>query len=292
MGYIEGISSGQTWLLSYSIDELVEENNPVRVIRAYVDSLPMEALGFARAVPAETGRPAYNPRALLKLYIYGYLNRIRSSRRLMAECRRNVELFYLLGLLKPDFRTIADFHKENSRAIKAVFRDFVKACAELKPLGKQTFGVDGTKIRASTGKKRSFTPEILDKKLAYLHEQETKIEDYLARMDQEDEAERKHVQILEMDIRPQGMPKKLEQIRERIGKYEGYQKRMSETGEDQVLETDPECRTIYTKEGPLPSYNIQTIVDEQNHLIVSYKTTNANTDQGSWTGWRSRPRRS
>lgn len=280
MSYIQSIPSEQTWLLPYSIDELVGENNPVRVIRAYVDSLPMEALGFVRAVPAETGRPAYDPRALLKLYIYGYLNRIRSSRRLMAECRRNVELFYLLDMLKPDFRTIADFRKDNRKALKEAFRDFVKACAELQLLGKKSFAVDGTKIRASNGKKKSFTPEILEKKLAYLHEQESRIEEYLARMDQEDKSEREHARILELDIRPQDMPGKLEQIRERIGKYEGYQKRMKETGEDQIQETDPECRTIHTKEGLLPAYNIQTVVDEKNHLIVSFDTTNANTDQG------------
>ena len=137
MRYIQSTSPEQTWLLPYSLDELVEENNPVRVIRAYVDSLPMEELGFARAVPAQTGRPAYDPRDLLKLYIYGYLNRIRSSRRLMTECRRNVEVFYLLNMLKPDFRTIADFRKDNRKALKAVFKDFVKACAELHLLGKK-----------------------------------------------------------------------------------------------------------------------------------------------------------
>lgn len=280
MSYIRSIPSEQTWLLPYSMEELVEENNPARVIRAYVDSLPMEELGFARAVPAETGRPAYDPRDLLKLYIYGYLNRIRSSRRLMTECRRNVELFYLLNMLKPDFRTIADFRKDNRKALKDVFRDFVKVCAELKLLGKKTFAVDGTKIRASNGKKKSFTPQILEKKLAYLHEQESRIEEYLSRMDQEDEAEQKHARILELDIRPQDMPEKLAQIRERIGKYEGYQKRMKETGEDQIQETDPECRTIHTKEGLLPAYNIQTAVDDQYHLIASFETTNANTDQG------------
>ena len=280
MRYIQSTSPEQTWLLPYSLDELVEENNSVRVIRAYVDSLPMEALGFARAVPAQTGRPAYDPRDLLKLYIYGYLNRIRSSRRLMTECRRNVELFYLLNMLKPDFRTIADFRKDNRKALKAVFRDFVKACAELQLLGKKSFAVDGTKIRACNGKKRSFTPQILEKKLDYLREQEQKIEEYLSHMDHADEEEKQHVRILELDIRPQDMPEKLTQIRERIDKYEDYQKRMQETGVDHIQETDPECRTIHTKEGLQPAYNIQTVVDEKHHLIASFDTTNANTDQG------------
>ena len=198
----------------------------------------------------------------------------------MTECRRNVELFYLLNMLKPDFRTIADFRKDNRKALKAVFRDFVKACAELQLLGKKSFAVDGTKIRASNGKKRSFTPQILEKKLDYLREQEQKIEEYLSHMDRADEEEKQHVRILELDIRPQDMPEKLTQIRERIDKYEGYQKRMQETGVDQIQETDPKCRTIHTKEGLQPAYNIQTVVDEKHHLIASFDTTNANTDQG------------
>lgn len=277
MRYIQNISREQTRLLPYSVEEMVEETNPARVIHAYVDSLPMETLGFERAEPAQTGRPAYDPRDLLKLYIYGYLNRIRSSRKLMTECRRNVELFYLLNMLRPDFRTIADFRKRNRKALKEVFRDFVKACAELKLLGKETVAIDGTKIRASNSKKKSYTPEILEKKIEYLEEQERGIEEYLEKMDKADQEEKR---APVMDIRPEDMPQKLEQIRERVAKYKGYQKRMKETGETQILETDPECRTIHTKEGQLPAYNIQTAVDDRHHLIVSFETTNANTDQG------------
>lgn len=277
MRYIQNISREQTRLLPYSVEEMVEETNPVRVIHAYVDSLPMETLGFERAEPAQTGRPAYDPRDLLKLYIYGYLNRIRSSRKLMTECRRNVELFYLLNMLRPDFRTIADFRKRNRKALKEVFRDFVKACVELKLLGKETVAIDGTKIRASNSKKKSYTPEILEKKIEYLEEQERGIEEYLEKMDKADQEEKR---APVMDIKPEDMPQKLEQIRERVAKYKGYQKRMKETGETQILETDPECRTIHTKEGQLPAYNIQTAVDDRHHLIVSFETTNANTDQG------------
>ena len=277
MRYIQNISREQTRLLPYSVEEMVEETNPARVIHAYVDSLPMETLGFERAEPAQTGRPAYDPRDLLKLYIYGYLNRIRSSRKLMTECRRNVELFYLLNMLRPDFRTIADFRKRNRKALKEVFRDFVKACAELKLLGKETVAIDGTKIRASNSKKKSYTPEILEKKIEYLEEQERGIEEYLEKMDKADQEEKR---APVMDIKPEDMPQKLEQIRERVEKYKGYQKRMKETGETQILETDPECRTIHTKEGQLPAYNIQTAVDDRHHLIVSFETTNANTDQG------------
>ena len=204
MRYIQNISREQTRLLPYSVEEMVEETNPVRVIHAYVDSLPMETLGFERAEPAQTGRPAYDPRDLLKLYIYGYLNRIRSSRKLMTECRRNVELFYLLNMLRPDFRTIADFRKRNRKALKEVFRDFVKACAELKLLGKETVAIDGTKIRASNSKKKSYTPEILEKKIEYLEEQERGIEEYLEKMDKADQEEKR---APVMDIRPEDIQK-------------------------------------------------------------------------------------
>lgn len=277
MGYKEGIAASQQWLMPYSIEEWIEANNPVRVIEAYVNSLPMEVLGFIRAKPRETGRPGYDPRDMLKLYIYGYLNGIRSSRRLMRECGRNVELFYLLGMLRPDFRTIADFRKDNRRALEAVFKDFVSMCAELKLLGKKTFAVDGTKIRAVNSKKKSYTPEILDKKLGYIREQEARIEEYLRQMDEQDAREKA---VAEFEIKPKDMPRKLEELRERKKKYEGYRKRMEETGEKQILETDPECRTIHTKEGLLPAYNIQTVVDDKCHMITNFRTTNANTDQG------------
>ena len=276
MGYVQGITAEQTWLLPYSIEELIEENNPVRVIEVYADSLCLEEMGFSRAIPAQTGRPAYDPRDMLKLYIYGYLNRLRSSRRLMLECRRNVELFYLLGMIKPDFRTIADFRKDNRKALEEVFKDFVKLCSELKLLGKKMFTVDGTKIRAVNGKKKVYTETILDNKLRYLDEQEQRIKQYLSEMDHQDQED----YMPGMDIKPENMPAHLEAIKKRRIKYTGYQERMKETGEKQILETDPECRSMKTKEGMLPSYNIQTVVDDDSHIIVSFETTNVHTDQG------------
>ena len=276
MRYVQGIAAEQEWLLPYRIEELIEESNPVRVIEAYADSLSLESLGFKRAKAAQTGRPAYDPRDMIKLYIYGYSNRVRSSRRLMLECRRNVELFYLLRMVKPDFRTIADFRKDNRKALEAVFKDFVSLCSELKLLGKKMFTVDGTKIRAVNGKKKAFTETILENKLKYLEEQERKIWEYLADMDRHDEE--KHIPV--MDIKVEDMPGHLEAIRKRRIKYTGYKERMKQTGERQILETDPECRSMKTKEGMLPSYNIQTVADDESHIIVTYKTTNAHTDQG------------
>ena len=279
MGYVRGTASGQMWLLPYSLDELVEENSPVRVIEAYVDSLPLDALGFVRSAPAWMGRPGYDPRDMLKLYIYGYLNRIRSSRRLMAECRRNVELFYLLGMVKPDFRTIADFRKDNRRALREVFRGFVSLCAELGLLGKKMFTMDGTKIRAVNRKKKTFTSAILDNKLRYLEEQKQKIEAYLADLDAMDESERKD-HIPGMDVKPENMPAHLEEIKKRSARYREYKRHLEQTGESQILKTDPECRSMLTKEGMLPCYNIQAVADDDSHIIVSFETTSANTDQG------------
>lgn len=131
MKYIEGQYRDQITFLPDCIDDLIGQDNPVRVIDCFVENLDMEELGFQRAIPNSTGRPGYDPRDLLKLYIYGYMNKIRSSRKLMKECGRNIELFYLLNRLTPDFRTIADFRKDNAKAIQKVFRAFVKICMKL-----------------------------------------------------------------------------------------------------------------------------------------------------------------
>jgi transposase len=166
MGYIDGQDRHQMELYTGTLDDLLGEDNPVCVIDAFVDGLNMEELGIRRGAPAQTGRPAYDPRVMLKLYIYGYFNRIRSSRRLMLECGRNIELFYLLGRLTPDFRTIADFRKDNAKAIKNVFKAFVRVCMELNLYGRELVAIDGSKFRAVNGRKKMYNEEILKKKLA------------------------------------------------------------------------------------------------------------------------------
>ena len=177
MKYMEKRDRSQISFLPECVEDYIDEENPVRVIDAFVASLDMEALGFQKAKPAQTGRPAYDPRDLLKLYLYGYLNRIRSSRMLMRECRRNIELFYLLGGLKPDFRTIADFRKDNATAIRNTFRAFGKLCVRLGLYNKELLAVDGTKIRAVNSKDNCYNQEVLEKKLAHIEE---KISAYLA----------------------------------------------------------------------------------------------------------------
>ena len=187
MKYMEKRDRSQISFLPECVEDTISDENPVRVIDAFVDSLDMEGLGFQKAKPAQTGRPAYDPRDLLKLYLYGYLNRIRSSRMLMRECRRNIELFYLLGGLKPDFRTIADFRKDNAQAIRNCFRAFGKLCVKLGLYNRELLAVDGTKIRAVNSKDNCYNQKVVEKKLAHIDE---KLSAYLAALDEEDKADR------------------------------------------------------------------------------------------------------
>ena len=176
MRFIEGTDSRQMRLGIWSIEEEVAENSPARFIEVFVDSLDAGALGFKRAEPAHTRRPAYTPQDLIKLYLYGYLNGIRSSRKLERECGRNIELFYLLNRLHPDHNTIADFRKENRKELKKVFLVFVRACKDMKLMDAKTLCLDGTTIRAVNGKKKAVSAEIAQKKLEYAKAQLEAIE--------------------------------------------------------------------------------------------------------------------
>ena len=274
MRYIEGQDRNQREMLPVSLDERIAPDHLVRVIDAFVDSLDIEGMGFTHTEPAETGRKPYAPQDLLKLYLYGYPNRVRSSRRLERECERNIEVMWLMNSLTPDFRTIADFRKENRKGIVEVFRAFVKILKEMNLLGKEGSAVDGTKIRAWNSKKRSFTPEIVEQKLTYIEKQLQKLEAYLLEMDGYDERE----ETLHLDIPKAEMPAKLEELRERAKKYEGYRERFA-AGEEQILETDPECRTMHSKDGFHPGYNVQSVVEGENHFITNFVVTNACTDQ-------------
>jgi transposase len=271
MKYIEGESRYQKNMLPDNIDDFVDEENPVRVIDAFVDGLDMEALGFRRYEPAETGRPAYDPRDLLKLYIYGYLNKIRSSRKMKKECYRNVELFWLLGKLRPDFRTIADFRKDNPKALQNTFRAFGKICLKLKLYQKELLAIDGSKIRAQNSKDNCYNAETLEKKLAHIDE---KISAYLSQMDKEDRDENVEEQS------PEAVKAAVEELTHRKEKYQGHLAELLESGETQLLTTDPEARRMHSKDGFHCCYNVQTAVDSGSHLIAEYEVTSHNTDQG------------
>lgn len=272
MKYVEGQDREQMTMLPDCIGDYIGEDNPVRVIDAFVDGLDLAAIDFQRAEPNEMGRPSYDPRDLLKLYVYGYFNRIRSSRRLMAECRRNVELFYLLGKLTPDFRTISDFRKDNAKALKNVFRAFVKLCMKLGLYQKELLAVDGSKFRAVNSKDNCYNAEILQKKLARI---EAHIAEYLEQMDKNDVSEPETKALTREQIK-----EAVRGLSQRRGVYQAYLKELEESGETQLLLTDPEARRMHSKDGFHCCYNVQTAVDGGSHLIAEYEVTNHNTDQG------------
>jgi transposase len=244
MGYIIGQCRNQLILFPESIDEYVDEENSVRVLDAYVESLDLNKLGFTKASPSETGRPPYSPQDMLKLYIYGYINRIRSSRRLETETKRNIEVMWLLKKLTPDHKTIARFRSDNSKALKSVFRDFVKLCMKLGLYGKELTAIDGSKFKAVNSKDRNFTDSKLKERIARL---EAKIEEYMREIDEADKQE-------ESGCFPGSTPepkKTQEQIKQIIAElkdrkalYESYAEEMVKSGETQKSLTDPDSRLM------------------------------------------------
>ena len=186
MDYIKGADRNQSILFPESMDDYISDNNPVRIIDVYIEKLDMKKLGFSKAECPSRGRPPYDPKDLLKLYLYGYLNRIRSSRRLEHEAARNIEVIWLLKKLKPDFKTIADFRKDNKKAIKNVFRDFNKVCDQWSLFGKELVAIDGSKFRASNSKKNNFSAKKLSRRLKHIDE---KIEQYMQELDKGDVSE-------------------------------------------------------------------------------------------------------
>lgn len=273
MAYLKGQDRKQTILLPDCIDDLIGQDNPVRVIDAFIDGLDMEEAGFKRSVPNATGRPPYDPRDLLKLYVYGYFNKIRSSRKLMTECIRNIELFFLLNRLTPDFRTISDFRKDNTKALRNVFRAFVKICLKLNLYQKELLAIDGSKFRAVNSKQNSsYNADTLKKKLARIDENISK---FLSNMDEED-----NTQPFDSKYTPEEIKAAIEELSNRKEKYIGYLEELAATGETQKLTTDPEARVMQSKDGFHCCYNVQTAVDKGSHLIAEYEVTNCCTDQG------------
>ena len=272
MKYIKGKKRGQKTFLPDCIEDMIDEDNPVRVIDTFVDGLDLEEMKIKRAKPNTTGHPSYDPRDLLKLYVYGYINGIRSSRKLMKECHRNIELFYLINQLRPDFRTISDFRKDNRNAIKNVFKSFVKICMKLELYESKLLAIDGTKIRAVNSKGKAYNKKTLNKKLARIDENIVK---YLSQMDETDNHEDEEKEYTTEEIK--GF---IEELKTRKEKYQNYLKELIETGETQKLTTDPEARVMHPKDGYKCAYNVQTSVDGGSHLIAGYEVTNACTDQG------------
>ena len=272
MEFIRGEDREQKILLPESIEEYVEENGTVRVIDAFIDSLDLQELGFSRSEPKETGRPPYDPKDILKLYIYGYMNRIRSSRRLEAESKRNMEVIWLLRKLEPDHKTIANFRRDNPEALKNVFRHFVKLCVEMDLYGKELIAVDGSKFKAVNSKDRNFTKDKLADRIKMI---DNKLDEYFKELEKNDKEEDK----VEKEKSTEEIKKIINDLNERKITYHRYADELEETGETQKSLTDPESRLMLANGKMDVCYNVQTAVDAKNKLIAEYEVTNNPNDK-------------
>jgi transposase len=273
MAHIQGHDRSQILLLPGSVDDYVGADNPVRFIDAFVDGLDLAAPGFIRVEPKVTGRPGYAPGDLLKLYIYGYLNRVRSSRRLEAETRRNLEVIWLLRHLKPDFKTIADFRRDNRAAFRSVFREFVLLCRQLDLFGRELLAVDGTRIKAVNNKDRNFTRNSLE---TFIRAADERLVDYLRRLDEGDVTE----DGTSGGARTNNLAQKIAALRDKRGRYAAMLGELEQSGESQISLTDPDSRAMagHTKIGV--GYNVQIAVDAKHKLIVEQAVTNQVVDMG------------
>lgn len=270
MGYVEGISRAQKMLFPDIIDDYVKDDNPVRFIDAFVDNLDLVEFGFKYAEPEATGRPPYNPSDMLKLYLYGYLNRIRSSRGLEKETHRNIELMWLLRKLTPDFKTIADFRRDNKGAIKKVNRRFILLCKHLNLFGGELVAIDGSKFKAVNSKKRNFNKRKLGKRIKEI---DRNIEEYMSDLDKNDKEEGTFVGVEGEELR-----EKIKLLKERKERYNELLKGLEESGEDQVSLTDPDSRAMLNNQRIEVCYNVQTTVDSKHKLILDYEVINEVTD--------------
>jgi transposase len=272
MAYIEGEDRYQQVLFPDSIDAYIPPDSPVRVIDAFVISLDMLQLGFVRGRAAETGRPGYDPRDLLKLYLYGYLNSLRSSRTLARECGRNIEVMFLLNKLTPDHRTVSDFRKDNIKSLKLTFDAFVRFCDQQALFGKALLAVDGTKIRANNAKAKAYNKKILEEKIARI---DAHVAGWLRDLDQQDALETDEPRFSKEEIAAI-----LETLGQRKDTYQSYLEEIGKSREAQLLTTDPDARVMKSKDGFHPSYNVQTAVDEKHGLIAEMLVTNQCNDVG------------
>jgi len=275
MNWIEGCERNQPFMLPPCIEDYVCPENPVRLLDVFVDQLELRTLGFVfpKQNNQDRGRPAYQPRHLLKLYLYGYLHRIRSSRRLEQECARNLELIWLLDNLKPDFKTIADFRKDNAEAFKEALKQFNKTCRELELFGGQLLAIDGTKIKGQNSPSKNWSQTKLNKQQQRLDE---RLEEYLKALDQADQQEPPNAGRLSTAQ----LQQKIQQLKDRKQQIEQKLQTMEKLGQTQLSATDPESRSMKGAKGHVVGYNLQAAVDAKHHLLVSTSLTNSCVDQG------------
>src|SRR5580658_8555603 len=272
-GFVEGIDREQSTLFPPLLDDYVAEDNPVRAVDVFVDGLDLDKLGFLGVQPLDTGRPGYHPRVMLTLYIYGYLNRVPSSRRLERECQRNIELVWLTGQLAPDFKTFADFRKDNGKAIREVCRTFVALCRELDLLNVASVAIDGSKFKAVNARDKNFTEAKMKRRLERIDES---IARYMAQLETAD----RHGDAVP-EAKVVRLKDKIAKLKEEIVRLNAINAEMMKSEDKQISLTDPDARSMATsgKDTGIVGYNVQTAVDTKNHLIVAHEVTNVGTDR-------------
>jgi len=268
--FIQNIPREQLSILPYSVDDFVSDDSVVRAIHAFTSSLDLSSLGFKKAIPSFTGTPPYNPKDLLNLYIYGFLNKTRSSRRLEKMALVNIEVIWLLNNLHPDHNTISRFRKDNSKQVKAVFKSFNKFCFELNLFSKSLTSLDGSKFKANNSKDNNFTRAKIDDRLKRLN---NKVDRYFKDLDEADS--------LEDDEDTLTSSVDMDKIKEKIKEYTDMLNNLESSGDSQISLTDPEARLMKTSNGGFDvSYNVQTVVDSKHHLITDFEVTNKTSDNG------------
>ena len=275
--FIESEDRRQATLLPDSLEDYVTEDNPVRVIDVFIDELDLEALGFAGVVPEATGRPAYHPATLLKIYLYGYLNRIQSSRRLERETQRNIELMWLTGRLMPDFKTIADFRRDNGPAIRAACAQFVVLCRQFNLFARAVVAIDGSKFKAVNTRDKNFTVAKVAKRIEQV---EASIARYLAALDR---ADRQDGDVAE--AKTTRLKEKIDGLRRQMQSLKEMGRQVEAAPDQQVSLTDPDARSMATsgKGTGIVGYNVQIAVDAEHHLIVAHEVTNIGSDRAQLT---------
>lgn len=272
--FVEGADRGQSTLLPECLDDWIDEENPVRAIDAFVDALDLGELGFDGVEPAATGRPGFHPSVLLKLYIYGYLNRVQSSRRLEREAGRNLELLWLLGRLVPDHKTIADFRKDNGLGLRQVCARFVELCRELGLLATASVAIDGSKFKAVNNRDRNFTKGKVERRRAQLEESVAR---YLSQLETADRQEPTETLV----AKAEHLKEKLARLDGEVKRLESYERKMLASPDQQISLTDPDSRSMATsgRGSGVVGYNVQVAVETENHLIVTHEVTTSGSDR-------------
>jgi transposase len=272
--FVEGVDRGQVTLFPEALEDWIDEDNPVRVIDVFVDGLDLGELGFGGVEPEATGRPSYHPSVLLKLYIYGYLNRVQSSRRLEREAGRNVEVMWLLGRLAPDHKTIADFRKDNGMALRRVCARFVELCRKMDLLTKASVAIDGSKFKAVNNRDKNFTRAKVERRRVQLDESVAR---YLSQLDTADRQEPTEA----LAMKAARLNDKLAKLKEEMDKLAAYEKQMLASSDQQISLTDPDSRSMATsgRGSGVVGYNVQVAVDTEHHLIVTHEVTTSGSDR-------------